>query len=85
MSRRPAPGRPPALTGRMLLMWMFLSRRLRMWVLLTVALPLARALVHRLALAAERRDPAARTARALHRADSAVTAVSRRTSRKAAR
>ena len=45
-----------------------------------IAVPLARALVHRLALAAERRDPSTRTARALHQADSAVTAVSRRTS-----
>jgi hypothetical protein len=65
-------------------MWMFLSRRLRIWVLLFIALPLARVLVHRLALAAERRDPAARTARALHRADRAVTSVSRRARRKAA-
>jgi hypothetical protein len=65
-------------------MWMFLSRRLRAWVLLCIALPLARVLVHRLALAAERRDPSARTARALRQADSAVTAVSRRASRRAA-
>ena len=72
-------------TGRMLRMWMFLSRRLRMWVLLSIAVPLARVLVHRLALAAERRDPSARTARALRQADSAVTAASRRTSRRAAR
>jgi hypothetical protein len=60
-------------------MWMFVFRRLRAWVLLAIALPLARLAIHRLALAAERRDPSARTARALHRADSAVTAVSRRT------
>jgi len=66
-------------------MWVFLSTRLRRWVLLAIALPLARLLVHRAALAAERRDPAARTARALHQADSAVTAVSRRASRRAAR
>lgn len=85
MSRRAAPGRLSALVKRMLLMWMFLTKRLRMWVLLTVALPLARVLVHRVALAAERHDPSARTAKALRRADSAVTAVSRRTSRRAAR
>ena len=66
-------------------MWMFLSRRLRAWVILAIALPLTRLFVHRLASAAERRDPSTRTARALHQADSAVTAVSRRTSRKAAR
>ena len=61
-------------------MWVFLSSRLRRWVLLAIALPLARALVHHLALAADRRNPSTRTARALHQADSAVTAVSRRTS-----
>jgi hypothetical protein len=59
-------------------MWAFFSRRLRMWLLLAIALPLTRALVHRLALAAERRDPSARTAKTLHQADSAVTAVYRR-------
>ena len=63
-------------------MWVFLSRRLRTWLLLAIALPLARALVHRLALAAGHRDPSTRTARALHQADSAVTAVSRRAGRK---
>jgi hypothetical protein len=63
-------------------MWVFFSRRLRMWLLLAIALPLSRALVHKLALAAERRDSSTRTARALHHADSTVTAVSRRTARK---
>ena len=63
-------------------MWAFFSRRLRMWLLLTIALPLTRALVHRLALAAERRDPSTRTAKTLFKADSAVTAVSRRAARK---
>lgn len=66
-------------------MWAFFSRRLRMWLLLAIALPLTRALVHRLALGAERRDPSTRTAKALHHADSAVTAASRRTARKAER
>jgi hypothetical protein len=64
-------------------MWVFLSARLRTWVLLVIALPLARLLVHRLAVAAERHDPSARTAKLLHRTDSAVTAVSRRVSRRA--
>jgi hypothetical protein len=62
-------------------MWVFLSRRLRMWLLLAIALPLTRTLVHGLANAADRRDPRSRTARALHQADSTVTAVSRRASR----
>ena len=66
-------------------MWLFLSRRLRLWLLLAIALPLTRALVHRLALAADRRNPSTRTAKTLHQADSAVTAVSRRTARKAER
>ena len=59
-------------------MWVFFSRRLRMWLLLAIALPLIRTLVHRVALAAERRNPSTRTAKTLHQADSAVTAVSRR-------
>jgi hypothetical protein len=66
-------------------MFIFLFGRIRTWLLLAIALPLTRVFVHRLAAAADRRDPSARTARALHRADSAVTAVSARTARKASR
>jgi hypothetical protein len=66
-------------------MWAFLSRRLRTWVLLAVALPAARTAVHQMAVAADRRDPRSRTARALHQADSTVTAVYRRTSRRGRR
>lgn len=66
-------------------MWVFLSARLRTWLLLAIALPLARLLVHRLAVAAERHDPSARTAKLLRRTDSAVTAVSGRSSRRARR
>jgi hypothetical protein len=66
-------------------MWVFLSARLRMWLLLAIALPLARLLVHRLAVAAERHDSSARSARLLRRADSAVTAVSGRFARRARR
>jgi hypothetical protein len=66
-------------------MWVFFSRRLRMWLLLAIALPLTQAIVHRLALAAERRNPSTRTAKTLLQADSAVTAVSRRTARRKAR
>jgi hypothetical protein len=39
-------------------------------------------LVHRLALAAKRRDPSTRTAKALFKADSAVMGVSQRAARK---
>jgi hypothetical protein len=66
-------------------MWVFLSSRLRAWLLLAIALPLARLLVHRLAVAADRRDPSARTERLLNQADSAVAAVSGRVSRRARR
>jgi hypothetical protein len=61
-------------------MWVFLTARLRAWLLVAIALPLARLLVHRLAVAADRRDHSARAAKLLRRADSAVTAVARRTS-----
>ena len=66
-------------------MWAFFSRRLRMWLLLAIALPLTRALVHRLALGAARRNPSTRTAKALHQADSTITAVSQRAGRRAER
>jgi hypothetical protein len=71
--------------GGTLSMWVFLSARLRTWLLLAIALPLARLLVHRVAVAAARHDPSARRARLLRRADSAVTAVSGRSSRRARR
>ncbi len=64
-------------------MWALLSARLRTWLLMAIALPMARRLVHRLAVSAERHD--ARSARLLRRADSAVTTVSRRTGRKTRR
>jgi hypothetical protein len=66
-------------------MWVFLSARLRTWLLLAIALPLARLLVHRLAVTAERHDPSARRVKLLRRADSAVTAVSGRSSRRVRR
>jgi hypothetical protein len=85
-----APGGPGPASRReedegTLSMWVFLSARLRTWLLLAIALPLARLLVHRLAIAAERHDPSARTAKLLRRADSAAAAVSGRASRKARR
>jgi hypothetical protein len=64
-------------------MWALLSGRLRTWLLMAIMLPMARLLVHRLAVSAERRD--ARSARLLRRADSAVTTVSQRTGRKSRR
>jgi len=41
-------------------MFFFLFRRLRTWLLLAIALPLSRLVIHRLAVAAERRDASAR-------------------------
>ena len=67
-------------------MWVFLSSRLRTWLLLAIALPLARLLAHRLAVATtDRRDASARTARLLNQADSAVATVSGRVSRRTRR
>ena len=66
-------------------MWVFLSARLRTWLLLAIALPLARLLVHRLAVAADRHDPSARSAKLLRQADSAVSAVYGRFGRRARR
>jgi hypothetical protein len=66
-------------------MFVFLFARLRNWLLLAIAVPLVRMLVHRLAVAADRHDPSTRVAKVLHQADSGVAAVSRRTSRRAAR
>ena len=66
-------------------MWVILSARLRTWLLLAIALPLARLLVHRIAVAAELHDPSGHRAKLLRRADSAVTAVSGRSSRRVRR
>jgi hypothetical protein len=66
-------------------MWLFFTKRLRTWLLLAIALPLAGRVIHRLTVAAERRDESAPPARLLRRADSAVSAVNRRGSRKARR
>jgi hypothetical protein len=63
----------------------FVSARLRTWLLPVIAVPLARLLVRRLAVAAERRDSSARAARLFRRAGPAVTAVSGRSSRGARR
>jgi len=56
-------------------MWMLVSRRLRTWVLLTVALPVARTAVHKAAIREQTRSPDAMPARLLARTDSALTQV----------
>ncbi len=62
-------------------MWVFLSRRLRTWVLLAVALPAVRMLVHKAATSQQSRSPDATPARLLVRADSALTTLSERAAR----
>lgn len=59
-------------------MWVLLSRRIRTWLLLAVALPAARTVVHKLATAAGDRHPGAPSARLLGRADSVLTRLTRR-------
>ena len=49
-------------------MWLFLSRRLRMWLILTVLVPLASGTVRRLGRALERRGGPSRASRALLKA-----------------
>ncbi len=49
-------------------MWVFLSRRLRTWVLLGVALPLIGVLARKLAERLEAQHGPTRTSRALHQA-----------------
>jgi formate hydrogenlyase subunit 4 len=56
-------------------MWLFLTRRLRTWLLLSVLVPLAGGLLRRLAAALERRNGPSSVSRALLRA----AAVSDRT------
>lgn len=59
-------------------MWLFLSSRIRTWLLLAIALPLARTIIHRMAASAARRNPNSSAASGLRRADSALTSLARR-------
>lgn len=63
-------------------MWVFLSARLRTWLLIAIALPLARTLVHRAAASSQRRRPGTALGAWLQRADAALMATSRRASRR---
>jgi hypothetical protein len=62
-------------------MWLLLSTRLRTWLLIAVALPLARTLVHRAAASTQRRRPGTALTTWLHRTDATLTAASRRPAR----
>jgi hypothetical protein len=63
-------------------MWALFSRRFRAWVLVAVALPLARHIVHRVATAASRRNPTGTGTRVLSRADHTVARFSSRRRRR---
>ena len=49
-------------------MWLFLTRRLRMWLILTVLVPLGSGILRRLGVALERRNGPSGVSRALFRA-----------------
>jgi hypothetical protein len=53
-------------------MWVFLSRRLRMWLAAAVLLPVLRAVLHRVAQRQARRRPDSLRAKGLRRADQAL-------------
>ncbi len=59
-------------------MWVFLSSRIRTWVLLAVALPVLRSVVHRLATASANRNAGSVPTRALRGADAGLARVARR-------
>jgi hypothetical protein len=63
-------------------MWVLLSSRLRTWLLMAIALPLIRMLVHRIAERAQRRAPQSSTAKLAGRADAALTSLTRRAGRR---
>ena len=54
--------------GQILLMWLFFTRRLRMWLILTVLVPLGTGLLRRVGRGLERRNGPSRVSRALLRA-----------------
>jgi hypothetical protein len=62
-------------------MWLFLSRRLRMWVIFAVGLPVARSVVLRAATEAQTANPNGRLGPNLFRVAGALGVVSARPSR----
>ncbi len=66
-------------------MWVLLSSRIRTWIALAIAVPIARSLVRRAAAVTARRNPNAPAARLLHQADIAITAGSNRLGRRGRR
>jgi len=64
-------------------MWVLLSTRLRTWLLLAIAVPVARSIIHRAAQRAAAKDPGSGTSKMLTRADSTLSRwVARRRERR---
>ena len=59
-------------------MWFLLSRRIRTWLVLAVAVPIARRALSRIATARAASHPGARSTAALHHADSTLARVQAR-------
>jgi hypothetical protein len=57
--------------------WLLLSRRIRRWLLIALAVPAIRAVVHRLATRSRKRMPDARRTRALQHADASLRKIAR--------
>lgn len=64
-------------------MWVLLSARLRTWLFLAVALPLARLGLHRIACAVQRRNPDGAAGATLQRADRLLSSAAQRKRRRA--
>jgi hypothetical protein len=56
-------------------MWLFLSRRIRMWLLLAIGIPVVRFVLRKIAARAAAHDSTSRAASALNRADSALAGM----------
>lgn len=61
-------------------MWLFLSRRIRTWLLFGLAVPLLGRLLHSLAVRARTANPSGSATRVLSRADTTVQKFTRRRS-----
>lgn len=63
-------------------MWLFLSRRIRTWLLLAIGIPLVRFGLRKLAARAAAHNSSSRTANVLNRADSALASAGGRRGRR---
>jgi hypothetical protein len=63
-------------------MWLFLSRRIRTWVVLGVGIPVVRFGLRKLSARAAARNSSSRTAGALNRADSVLASAAGRKGRR---